>query len=324
MIQTTQDEQRRVLAISDNIFVRDKVPKYPEWFGLNNETLEWLEKCPTKLRKKAAKAMAQVEWDKCHDSLFYWLDHTQHVKTDKWPEGLPYVFTYDPHQAFRCTLCKGTDKDRTLTFDKLAVHLELAHSLRAPSHSAVLSYFEELPSIRPFPYHLPYIKPIAERWLTERYLFIMKSRDMVATWMVIAFYTWDTIYNEGAQNIVQSLNARKAYDLVSRAHHIYKNQPKILRDISPAKLSVGSMKGGEFIVKGGESIMMGFPQDPDQIRQFHPRGLYQDEAAFLPQAAASFAAAKPSIQNGGRFTATSSANPGWFEAACMDMLSNYD
>ena len=323
-IQRIQGGQVHRVAASDGTYVKKNVPHYPDWFGFNEETLEWAKTCPAKLRPKVLDAMAKVEWDKCHDSLLYWLDRKQHIKTEKWPDGLPYVYTYDPHQAFRCGLCLGANKKRTFTFDKLDTHLEMSHNIRTEGYAETLTYFEELPSVRPFPYDtLPYIKPIAERWLKERYLFIMKSRDMVATWTIITFYAWDTLFNEGAQNIVQSLNAKKAHDLVDRAWRIYKNQPKLLREVRPAKMTMGNMKGGELTVPSSNSIMMGFPQDPDQIRQFHPRGLYQDEAAFLPSAAASFAAAKPSIQNGGRFTATSSANPGWFEAACMDWLSDY-
>jgi hypothetical protein len=84
------------------------------------------------------------------------------------------------------------------------------------------------------------------------------------------------------------------------------------------------MKGGILEVPELGSMIMGFPQDPDTVRQFHPRGLFQDEAAFMPKAGDAFAAAKPTIQNGGRYTAISSANASWFQMLTQDTLSEYE
>lgn len=309
------------MANEGNIIVSAHALPTPNWFGLNKETLEFIARLPKNKRMKAMRAVGVAEWDKCHQSIFYWLDASQHMPTEKFPDGLPYVFTHDPHQAFACTLCE--EPEVTYTFDKLELHLQMRHNIAHKDYDAIVSYFEELPAIRPFPYTQPYIKPIIECWLRERYMFVVKSRDMLATWTMVMMYTWDTLYNDGAQNIFQSLNAKKALDLTQRAWVIYKNQPKVLRDVHPAAFTQGTLKGGELMVPSINTILMGFPQDPDQIRQFHPRGLFQDEAAFLPSAAASFGAAKPTIQNGGRFSAISSANPGWFEAAVCDLLDGF-
>jgi hypothetical protein len=52
----------------------------------------------------------------------------------------------------------------------------------------------------------------------------------------------------------------------------------------------------------------------------HPTGFFSDEAAFNPDAAESFAAIKPAISDGGKYSAISSANPGWFHRLCRDAL----
>jgi hypothetical protein len=66
------------------------------------------------------------------------------------------------------------------------------------------------------------------------------------------------------------------------------------------------------------SEILGFAQGGDQIRQYHPTGLFADEAAFQTAAEDSFGAAKPALQNGGRYTAVSSANPSYFMLLCKD------
>ena len=305
-----------------NVYVPSKFAKAPEWFGLNKETLDFIKTLPKRQRPGALRKLGEVEWSKCRDDIHYWLDPSQHMPTEKWPNGVPYVFTHDPHQRFKCIICPE-DNDEYYTFDKLKQHLELIHNIEERDPLKVRARFHEVPSIRPFPYHLPYIKPIIHYWLQEPLLLIEKSRDMVATWTIVMLYTWDTLFHEGAQNIFQSLTGAKACDLVRRANAIYKNQPEFLQNVHKANFSMGLTKSGELVVPSLNSVIMGFAQDPDQVRQFHPRGLFQDEAAFLPKAGDCFAAAKPTIQNGGRFTAISSASPGWFQLCCEDRLEEY-
>jgi len=224
---------------------------------------------------------------------------------------------------YQCNKC-STKEENFYPFHQLKGHLEFRHEIEEKNPARIRAYFHEIPSIRPFPYELPYIKPILDYWQTEPLFCIEKSRDMVATWTIVMMYTWDTLYHEGAQNIFQSLTAAKAYDLVDRAWRIYKAQPDFLKNVHKAVKTKGDMKGGELKVDSLGSIIMGFPQDPDTVRQFHPRGLFQDEAAFMPKAGDSFAAAKPTIQNGGRYTAISSANPGWFQMLAEDKLEQFE
>ena len=50
------------------------------------------------------------------------------------------------------------------------------------------------------------------------------------------------------------------------------------------------------------------------------QNLFIDEAAFQPEAAQSYGAAKHTINGGGKFIAVSSANPGWFELMVNDKM----
>jgi hypothetical protein len=265
-------------------------------------------------RKEVIREIGKVEWARCAEDLIYWLDASQHVRTETWPEGLPYVFTKDPHPIFECNKC-----GMTMTLFQRETHLDAVHNTRDISDMEYGVYFTLLPHIRPFTM-FPYIEPIARYWQREQLYAMEKSRDMVATWMIVAFYTWDTLFHKGRQNIFQSEDAPKTRELVERAKSIYEQQPPFLQVIAPISYSIGASKSGVLQVPTLDSEILGFPQGPDQIRQYHPSGVFQDEACYQIAAADAFKAIKPSIQAGGRFTAISSAAPSWFMHICQDSL----
>jgi hypothetical protein len=262
-------------------------------------------------RRKVLRVLGKQEYDRCADDLHYWLDSTQHL--------VPYVYTRDEKPLYQCHICMKEGDNNPHLFHNLKQHLKIRHNIDVTDSRQTRGYFVELPTIRPFPYYLPYIKPIAETWLTEQIVCIPKSRDMVATWQVVAYYTWDTYFHPGRQNFFQSEKAGKAKALVRRAEFIIKQMPEFLR-LHKAVFGVGEANSGQLIIPAVESEIIGLPQGPDQIRMHHPSGVYLDEAAFQQLAGETFAAIKPAIQAGGRMTLVSSANPGFFQLACEDKL----
>ena len=274
---------------------------------LSEDFLLWIARLPKKKRKVYMQLVGRLEWQKCADDIFYWLDSTRHY--------FPYVYTLDPHPMNKCLLCK--EDGATHSFNKRNIHLELVHKIKVETDGELRGYFVELPTTRVFTLH-EYMKAIIKVWLNEQYVFVEKSRDMMMTWLAVAMYTWDTMFHEGRQNIFQSEDAVKTLELVKRSWFIYEHQPRFLREQKRVTFTQGAAKSGIFQVPELNSEILGFPQGPDQIRQYHPSGVFQDEAAFQGQAGDSFSAIKPSIQNGGRFTAVSSANPSWFMIQCRD------
>ena len=280
---------------------------------LNADTIAYLATLPTSIRQKIYAEIGKQEWDRCAADPLYWIDPSRHT--------LPYVYTRDPKQLHTCKACAD---GITYTFDNRIRHLSLRHGWDADRTDSITSYdldgyFEGLPTTRPFTI-FPYIEPIVKTWMREKIVFIEKSRDMMVTWLIVTLYTWDTLFHRNRENIFQSDDSAKAYDLVERAYFIWDNQPAFLRDVHPAVFTSGQSRGGVFRVPSLKSTIYGFPAGPDQIRQYHPSGCFQDEAAFQPEAEAAFAAIKPAIQAGGRFTAVSSANSGWFHRCCKDVV----
>jgi hypothetical protein len=295
--------------MSESVLEAPSAPLVDELF--TPELLTKLIKQPARYRKRLLRELARREWQHCADDIFYWLDARRH------PTLGPYVYTLDPKPLYECLLCK--DK-ATHFFDKRYDHLKLRHNIIATNEGEARGFYIELPTTRPFPTHLldAYMRPLIESWLKQKFFCIAKSRDMFATWLIVTLYTWDTLYHKGRQNIFQSEDGSKTLELVQRANFIFKHQPKMLQNIHPAQFGAGSSKAGHLRVPSINSELLGFPQGPDQIRQYHPSGTFLDEAAFQQQAGDSFAAIKPAIQQGGRFTAISSANPGWFQLVVQD------
>jgi hypothetical protein len=280
---------------------------------LNADTIAYLATLPNDSRKKLYAEIGRREWDKCAADPLYWIDPTRHY--------LPYVYTRDPKQLYTCKQCT---LGLTYTFDSRVRHLQMSHGMAGEycdnlTSYALDEYFNGLPTTRPFTL-FPYIEPIIHTWLREKIIFIEKSRDMMVTWLIVTLYTWDTLFHKNRENIFQSDDSSKALDLVERAGFIWENQPAFLRDIHPAVFSHGNTRAGILRVPSLRSIIMGFPEGADQIRQYHPSGVFQDEAAFQVEAEQAFTAVKPAIQAGGRFTAVSSANPGWFLKCVRDVV----
>jgi len=274
---------------------------------LTEDLLGYLSRCKPKEREQLYAQLGQSEWSKCADDVMYWLDAKRHL--------IPYVHTRDPKQLFACRICNdGAGR----TFDVKQTHLKIYHDIETDSDPEIDGYFEPLDTVRPFTL-FPYIEPIIKTWLRQKIVFIEKSRDMMVTWLVVTLYTWDTLFHKNRENIFQSDDSTKTADLVERAFFIFDNQPNFLKSLHPASYASGQTRSGILRVPSLVSTILGFPAGPDQIRQYHPSGMFVDEAAFQVEAEASFMAIKPAIQAGGRYTAVSSANPGFFMSCCRDV-----
>jgi hypothetical protein len=277
---------------------------------VTKELLEKIASLSKSDRQKVLRELGEQEWKRCSEDVLYWIDASRHY--------LPYVYTSDPHPTYKCIKCGDNE---VYHFNKLTVHLKERHNIHIENEVAVRGYFIELPTTRPFPMK-EYFEPIIRTWLRHPLVLVEKSRDMMATWLMVVLYTWDTFYHGGRQNFFQSETAKKTKELIRRANFILRHQPKFLRDKHKATYALGPDGAGELKCESLDSELIGMPQGSDQIRQYHPSGVFTDETAFQKDAGETFAAVKPAIQNGGRYTGVSSAYPGWFMHACMDSLED--
>jgi hypothetical protein len=190
-----------------------------------------------------------------------------------------------------------------------------------------LDQVDEASAIKPFPSHKEYVRFLVKLWLREKLLAIPKSRRMICSWTFISLYAHDTFFRTGRFNAFVSKKEDDSGDLVSRAEFIYKHIPpwRIPRLMLPT-LKNNKMSKQPPLMEFEEtnSKIQGFPQGSDQMRQYTLSGMLFDEWAFWEEAQASYSAAKPTIDGGGRLTGISSRSPGFFKKIVFDRLDSLD
>ena len=100
------------------------------------------------------------------------------------------------------------------------------------------------------------------------------------------------------------------------ARVLWEQQDECLKILRPLTKPIDEMPGNLLTWQNGSSIR-GVPAGADQIRQYHPARYIMDEAAFLPEAAASYDTAEAVAT---QIIVVSSAGPGWFSEVCQSIL----
>jgi hypothetical protein len=157
----------------------------------------------------------------------------------------------------------------------------------------------------------PYFRPLVEAFQNEPVMFVEKSRDMMLSWLFVGLFTHKAMTTPGIEVLFQSQKEDKAFELVDYARTLYEQQDEKLRELHP--LAKGRQSGGEIEFANGSRII-GIPGGGDQVRSYHPWGLLQDEAAFMPEAGKAYDHAVPVCQ---KIVVVSSAGPGWFSEQCQ-------
>jgi hypothetical protein len=165
---------------------------------------------------------------------------------------------------------------------------------------------------------LPYMPWLFELFLTERHLFIPKSREMMISWAAIGYAVWLCQFFERTRVIVQAQKLEKVMDLVSGrgnpgyARTLYEQQDPFLKDLHPLVKPSTEMPG-DMLAWANGSTLHGVPSGADQIRQYHPSCVIWDEAAHLDEFGESWGAALPVAA---QMIAVSSAAPSFFGDIC--------
>jgi hypothetical protein len=165
-----------------------------------------------------------------------------------------------------------------------------------------------------------FLHELTQLWLTHPLLVVAKSRQMMATWLFVCLYLWEALMFPGRLIFLQSKreedaigNANAATGLLGRTRFILDHLPPNLRPEFRATVN-------KIEFTANHSTIWAIPQGPDILRQHTASGILSDEMAFQYLAEDAYTAAIPTVENGGRFTAVSTANPGFFEKLFNDNL----
>lgn len=158
-------------------------------------------------------------------------------------------------------------------------------------------------------------------------LLVPKSRQIMVTWIFVAWMTYLTLYENGLLNIMFSKRGRDADILIKRrANVIYDFIPNSLKpEVTLYKSHNSKIETNNIL----GSKLWAFPQGADKIRSNTPSNVFFDEIAFMNEAAETYGAAKPAIYGGGHLYGVSSAKRGSFfeellRMAMKPLLENID
>jgi hypothetical protein len=167
-----------------------------------------------------------------------------------------------------------------------------------------------------------------ERLHAQGLLFLEKSRQVMASWLCVAYLLWRAKFFPHQLLIVQSRKEEDAAKFVylkepqqARMSFLELHLPRWLQDgcFHRGEMSIGrggtrtSQRAdyGNLFFRNGSRVWA-VPQGGDVIRSNTPSCLFSDECAFQPEFGLAYAAALPSIAGGGQLIAVSSAEVGEF------------
>jgi len=159
-----------------------------------------------------------------------------------------------------------------------------------------------------------YMEHLVDIWMKEKLLLIDKSRQMMISWLFVALHLWDAMYHDGRHYYFVSKKADDANAILDRAKFIYYHLPEELK-VAPVHDKYCLLEFPE-----RNSKIEAVSQESDAIRSRTATGIFDDEMAFQQYAHEIYAAARPTIEGGGRFTGVSTANGKEFHyRLCYDL-----
>ena len=163
---------------------------------------------------------------------------------------------------------------------------------------------------------LTYLWELAELWHVEPLIAVLKSRQMLMTWLFLALYTWDPTYHIGRRIFLQSKKEEDAKELLNRQKGILKRLPDCIR---PRYRTTST----RIHFYEHDSEIRAMAQGADQVRSYTFSGGYCDEAAFQDRFEESFGACLPTIEGGGRLSVVSTAAPSFFMSLHSDEIGRH-
>jgi hypothetical protein len=161
----------------------------------------------------------------------------------------------------------------------------------------------------------PWAEIITYEWLNTKLFCLPKSRRMIMSWLMTFLHLHLVMFHEGVSIYFVSDKEEKSDELVKRAEFILKYIPddQILKP---------EYKGSYCYLEFPKlnSFIQGVPMGADQLRQYTATAIMADEFAFWSKARETYMASVPTIQGGGRFTALSSPQVGFFKDLCFDKV----
>jgi len=150
---------------------------------------------------------------------------------------------------------------------------------------------------------------------------IPKSRRMMVSWLLSAFFVWDARYHaNGALFYMSETEQKAAFAVDKRCYFIERNlrDPVFRKDPTTSKTKTGLIG---HITYDNESYIWALASGGDVLRQYTATRIFLDESEFQDEAPAVVRAALPMVENGAQLIlASSSGGPIGIMAELADSM----
>ena len=177
-----------------------------------------------------------------------------------------------------------------------------------------------------FPWELDYIQYLVRLWQANPKISVLKSRQMMLTWLFVILAVWEGIFHDGRLIMLQSKREADAIGdensgdgLMGRAKYVINHMP-CREYLVPGY--VPTEKKIKFTDRG--STLQAIPQGGHVIRTHTVSGVVSDEAALQEECSDAYTAAMPCVRGGGWYvsiTTPSYADKGFTRRLHEDNLS---
>lgn len=153
---------------------------------------------------------------------------------------------------------------------------------------------------------VPYIEAICKVVMTSPIGMVMKSRQLMMSWLFCWLLLWEATVKPGRLCVAQGkreedVAAKGTKALMGRIRYMRRNLPQHLQPVI-----VEEAKTTEVYANG--STIMGIPQGEDVIRSLTASFVFMDELSRHPQGEQAWTAALPTVRGGGRLWGVSTPN----------------
>lgn len=163
--------------------------------------------------------------------------------------------------------------------------------------------------------HKKYLKVIADAYqIHGEHLIILKSRQIMATWISLMYKLHQTLYFPGRNLLIQARKEDDVVDFFTRIEHTYHLLPDFLKHPG-CKIKTLRL---ECAHKHGNSYFTGLPQGEENARSKTVSMMTLDEAAFNSFVKGTIAAVTPGLGMNGKLCLVSTAGFGTFWDLYLD------
>jgi phage FluMu gp28-like protein len=154
--------------------------------------------------------------------------------------------------------------------------------------------------VKAAPVHLGYLETITHVWVENNKLIVDKSRRMWISWLFLSLHLHMAFTNTNRRIGIVSKKFEDACAHLVNMQFIWEHIPE---EIYPAELrpQMRTKEGFIFFDEIGSTIHA-LASGPDQARQYGFSALFFDEFDFWSEQESTYAAAKPTLQGGGKIS----------------------